>query len=53
MATAAIRTPQAESIGQRTIALIPGLLLLGAVGYAGKFIQLSINAYKVASHRLP
>ena len=35
---------------QRTIALIPGLLLLVAVGYAGKFIEQSINSYTKAHH---
>jgi uncharacterized integral membrane protein (TIGR00698 family) len=50
MATAAIATPGATSFGQRAIALIPGLLLLGAVGYAGKFIELSINAYAKSHH---
>lgn len=50
MATAAIATPRAETFGQRAIALIPGLLLLAAVGYAGKFIEQSINAYAKAHH---
>ena len=52
MATAAIASQKAESLGHRTIALVPGLLLLAAVGYAGKFIEQSINAYAKA-HRTP
>ena len=35
---------------QRILALIPGLLLLIAVGYAGKFIEQSINGYTKAHH---
>jgi uncharacterized integral membrane protein (TIGR00698 family) len=35
---------------QRVLALIPGLLLLIAVGYAGKFIEQSINGYTKAHH---
>src|ERR1700691_5820373 len=50
MATAAITKPKTESFIHRAIALIPGLLLLAAVGYAGKFIELSINAYAKAHH---
>jgi uncharacterized integral membrane protein (TIGR00698 family) len=50
MATAAIATPRAESFGQRTIALVPGLLLLAAVGFAGKVIEQSIAAYTKSHH---
>jgi uncharacterized integral membrane protein (TIGR00698 family) len=50
MATAVIATPRAESLGQRAIALVPGLLLLAAVGYAGKFIEQSIAAYTKTHH---
>ncbi len=35
---------------QRILALIPGLLLLVAVGYSGKFIEQSINGYTKAHH---
>lgn len=31
--------------GRRIVALIPGLLLLAAVGCAGKFIEQSISGY--------
>ncbi len=38
------------SLGRRILALIPGLLLLTAVGYAGKFIEQSIAAYTKSHH---
>jgi uncharacterized integral membrane protein (TIGR00698 family) len=50
MATAAIATTRATSPAGRIIELIPGLLLLGAVGYAGKFIEQSIAAYTKSNH---
>jgi uncharacterized integral membrane protein (TIGR00698 family) len=37
-------------LGRRIAALIPGLLLLAAVGYAGKFIEQSIASYTKAHH---
>jgi uncharacterized membrane protein YadS len=37
-------------LGRRLLALIPGLLLLAAVGYAGKFIEQSIAAYTKSHH---
>ena len=37
-------------LGRRIAALIPGLLLLATVGYAGKFIEQSIGAYTKARH---
>jgi uncharacterized integral membrane protein (TIGR00698 family) len=37
-------------LGRRILALIPGLLLLAAVGYAGKFIEQSIAAYTRIHH---
>ncbi len=37
-------------LGRNFAALIPGLLLLAAVGYAGKFIEQSIVAYAKAHH---
>src|SRR5215469_13263319 len=42
----------AEPIGvvRRTLELIPGLLLLAAVGYAGKWIERSIAIYTKANH---
>ena len=50
MATAAIATAPSASLFRRTVALVPGLLLLAAVGFAGKFIEQSINAYTKAHH---
>jgi uncharacterized integral membrane protein (TIGR00698 family) len=37
-------------LGQRVVALVPGLLLLTAVGYAGKFIEQSIALYTKSHH---
>jgi uncharacterized integral membrane protein (TIGR00698 family) len=55
MATAANTTTplglsQPLSLGRRIVALIPGLLLLAAVGYAGKFIEQSIGTYTKSHH---
>src|SRR6204780_3026419 len=55
MATAAnathpIAVVESGSLGRRILALIPGLLLLIAVGYAGKFIEQSITAYTKSHH---
>jgi uncharacterized integral membrane protein (TIGR00698 family) len=52
MATAATAPASATSAGlvRRVVELIPGLLLLAAVGYAGKFIEQSIAAYTKAHH---
>jgi uncharacterized integral membrane protein (TIGR00698 family) len=38
------------SLARRSLALIPGLLLLAAVGYAGKIIEQSIAAYTKSQH---
>lgn len=50
MATLAITSQRPQSFGRRIVALIPGLLLLAAVGYSGKFIEQSIAAYTKAHH---
>jgi len=50
MATTAIATPRHQSLALQTIALVPGLLLLAAVGYAGKVIEQSIAAYTKSHH---
>jgi uncharacterized integral membrane protein (TIGR00698 family) len=50
MATTAIAPARPETLVRRIAALIPGLLLLAAVGYAGKFIEQSIAAYTKARH---
>ena len=50
MATAAISSVGSETPVRRIVALIPGLLLLAAVGYAGKIIEHSIAVYTKANH---
>jgi len=50
MATADIATARPTSLAGRIVELIPGLLLLAAVGYAGKFIEQSIAAYTKSHH---
>jgi uncharacterized integral membrane protein (TIGR00698 family) len=52
MATAVTTATSAPSSGlvRRVVELIPGLLLLAAVGYAGKFIEQSISAYTKSHH---
>jgi uncharacterized integral membrane protein (TIGR00698 family) len=50
MATAAIAPSSSSGLAKRSIALIPGLLLLAAVGYGGKLIEQSIAAYTKANH---
>jgi len=43
--------PYPESVFRRVVRLVPGIVLLAAVGYAGKFIEQSIALYG-KSHRL-
>jgi uncharacterized integral membrane protein (TIGR00698 family) len=50
MATSAIATARPAGQVGRIVELIPGLLLLAAVGYAGKFIEQSIAAYTKSHH---
>jgi len=52
MASTSIAVPQAPSFHPAVafLKLIPGVLLLGAIGYLGKFIEQSINAYVKAHH---
>src|ERR1700742_1353910 len=55
MATAAntarpVSLDESAHLGRRILALIPGLLLLTAVGYAGKIIEQSIAAYTKSHH---
>lgn len=45
-ATAASRLPERTTVGQ----LIPGILLLAVVGFAGKWTEQSINRYGKAHH---
>jgi len=46
----AIPEPRSLSLQSRTFALVPGILLLAAVGYAGKFIERFIAQYGKAHH---
>jgi uncharacterized integral membrane protein (TIGR00698 family) len=48
--TVATPSGRGTSIGKQIVALIPGLLLLAAVGFAGKFIEQSIAHYTKANH---
>src|SRR5271165_7427871 len=50
MATTAISAPESTALGRQIVALIPGLLLLAAVGYAGKLIEQSIAVYTKSHH---
>src|SRR6202046_1565932 len=46
----ALARPLSEGFFKRLVDLIPGVLLLVAVGYAGKIIERSINHYGKAHH---
>ena len=46
----ALSQPRVVSVPGRVLALLPGVLLLAAVGYAGKFIEQSIAHYGKAHH---
>src|SRR5271170_6480751 len=48
--TVAIPPARAVGVGKQVVSLIPGLLLLAVVGYAGKFIEQSIAHYTKANH---
>jgi uncharacterized integral membrane protein (TIGR00698 family) len=48
MADIALPRPQRLDVPRRALELIPGIALLAAIGYAGKFIEQSINAYSKA-----
>src|SRR5215469_16506262 len=52
MAEGTLALPQVEAARpvQRLIKLVPGILLLAAIGYLGKFIEQSISAYARANH---
>jgi len=45
-----LNQPRAISLPGRLFAVIPGILLLAAVGYAGKFMEQSIARYGKANH---
>ena len=46
----ALPQPRAVSAPGRVLALLPGVLLLAAVGYAGKFIEQSVARFGKAHH---
>lgn len=46
----ALPQPRAVSIPGRTLGLLPGVLLLAAVGYGGKFIEQFVARYGKAHH---
>ncbi len=46
----ALPQPRAVSVPGRVLALLPGVLLLAAVRYAGKFIEQSVAHYGTAHH---
>src|SRR5271169_2400799 len=48
--TAALTQPQSIGLFKRAGQILPGLLLLVAVGYAGKFIERSVAQYGRAHH---
>jgi uncharacterized integral membrane protein (TIGR00698 family) len=48
--TAAITSAKPAGVARQTALLIPGLLLLAAVGCAGKFIERLLNTYTKAHH---
>jgi len=50
MATATLTVSRSTGFIRRAVELIPGLLLLAAVGFAGKFIEQSIATYTKANH---
>jgi uncharacterized integral membrane protein (TIGR00698 family) len=50
LATEAITNPSADPAASSPFALIPGILLLAAVGYAGKFVEHFLNTYTKAHH---
>jgi uncharacterized integral membrane protein (TIGR00698 family) len=48
--TVAIPPAKAKGIGKQFVSIIPGLILLAAVGYSGKFIEQSIAHATKANH---
>jgi len=50
MSTIALSTPRPASLVRRILDLVPGLLLLIAVGFAGKLIEQSIAVYTKTHH---
>jgi uncharacterized integral membrane protein (TIGR00698 family) len=52
MAQGSLAIPQVRSFGpvNRLLKTVPGILLLGAIGYLGKFIEQSVSTYAKAHH---
>ena len=52
MVKGTLAIPEVEAVRpiDRLVSLIPGILLLAAIGYLGKFIEQSISAYAKANH---
>jgi uncharacterized integral membrane protein (TIGR00698 family) len=50
MATPALTAPRSAGLGRQVVSLVPGLLLLAAVGFAGKLIEQSIALYTKSHH---
>lgn len=52
MAQGSLAIPQVRSFGpvNRLLRMVPGILLLGAIGYLGKFIEQSVSTYAKAHH---
>ena len=45
-----VAEPREESRTKQTLGIVPGLLLLAAVGYAGKFLEKTISTYGKTHH---
>jgi uncharacterized integral membrane protein (TIGR00698 family) len=50
VAPVTVTAPEGGSFLRRAVGLIPGILLLAVVGYAGKFIEHSISVYGKTHH---
>jgi len=46
----AIKQPTPTNLSSRLLSFIPGVILLAAIGYAGKFIEQSISRYGKSHH---
>src|SRR6202050_3704844 len=46
----AVEQPTPTSLSSRLLSFIPGVILLAAIGYAGKFIEQSISRYGKTHH---
>ena len=46
----AIEQPKSNSLSSRVFSFIPGVILLAAIGYAGKFIEQSVSRYGKSHH---